>query len=73
MPDEVLAKKLDRSARAVRLKRTRLGKVRQAKRRWTAKEDALLGLPDVEVTNQTGRTARAIYAQRKLLTAKRRQ
>lgn len=70
--DEVLARKLDRSTRAVRLKRTRLGKVKQAKRRWTAKEDALLGLPAVEVTRLTGRTGCAIYARRKLLNLKRR-
>jgi hypothetical protein len=73
MPDEVLAKKLARSTRAVRLKRTRLGTVKQVKCRWTAKEDTLLGLPPVEVTRLTGRTGRAIYARRKLLMLYRRK
>jgi hypothetical protein len=73
MPDRVLAKKLDQCAKAVRLKRTRLGMVKLAKRRWTERDDALLDLPAVEVARLTGRTIRAIYARRKLLNTKRRQ
>jgi hypothetical protein len=66
-PDEVLAKSFGRSVHAVRLQRTRLGKVMQAKRRWTTEDDALLGLPAVETAHRTGRSVRAVYERRKLL------
>jgi hypothetical protein len=60
IPDKVLAKKLGRSEKAVRLKRTRSGIVKLPKRRWTANEDALLRLPAIEVAQRTGRTIRAV-------------
>jgi hypothetical protein len=67
-PDAELARRIGRSANAVRVMRTRLGIPDPGGHGWTAEEVALLGTaPDAEVATRIGRSVTAVMLKRCLL------
>lgn len=65
LPDEEVARRLGRSANAVRLKREKLGIVRAKGGRWRDDELALLGtVPDQEVARRLERSPSSVIQKR---------